>query len=119
MAQLRFHDVGCLAARVLPLLGPLAQFLGRLLPQAFVDRRTESHIDEHGGALATRSLVAQDLGQFAHQYIAIARVFAGDANPRARARISARRKAATFQAAPPPQTGGSSGRLISSTLRVR
>jgi len=73
MAQLRFHDVGCLAARVLPLLGPLAQFLGRLLPQAFVDRRTESHIDEHGGALAIRPLVPQDLRQLTYQHTEIAR----------------------------------------------
>jgi hypothetical protein len=46
--------------------------------QSFVDRRTERHIEEHGGHLATGSLVVQDLGQLAHQHIAIARVFAGD-----------------------------------------
>jgi hypothetical protein len=46
--------------------------------QAFVDRRAECHVDEHGGHLASRSRVAEDLGQLAHQHTAIARVLAGD-----------------------------------------
>jgi hypothetical protein len=35
--------------------------------QACIDRRSEGHIDEHGGHLATWPLVVQDLDQLAHQ----------------------------------------------------
>ena len=51
--------------------------------------RTYTHRND-GSDLAVRPRVTQDLGQFAHQHIAIARVFAGDADPRDRARISPR-----------------------------
>src|SRR5450755_2564923 len=57
--------------------------------EAFIDRRAECHVDKHGGDLAAGPGVAQDLGQFADQDAAIARVFAGDPDPRDGPRIGA------------------------------
>jgi len=57
--------------------------------QAFVDRAAECHVEEHGGHLTIWPLVVQDLQQLAHQHTAIARVFAGDADPRDRSDITA------------------------------
>jgi hypothetical protein len=50
--------------------------------QTFVDRAAESHVDKHGGDLAIRPRITQDLGQLAHQHTTISRVLAGDPDPR-------------------------------------
>jgi hypothetical protein len=46
-------------------------------------------VDKRCGDLASRQSVAQDLDQLAHQHVAIARVLAGDPDPRNGSRIGA------------------------------
>jgi hypothetical protein len=71
--------------------------------QAFVDRAAECHLGNFGD-LAIRPRVAQDLGQLAHQHMRSS-VCSPGIRIRGIDRASPpRRKAATFQAAPPPLT---------------